>query len=87
MWTKLNWVEGPWQGRLALAARPRGGEWLEDEMEIWRRAGIDTVFSLLTPEEEQDLDLAKEAATVRALGMKFLSFPIPDRQVGNNIVA
>ena len=53
MWTELYWVDGPWLGKLALAARPRGGDWLEDEMANWRRAGIDTVLSLLTPEEEQ----------------------------------
>jgi protein-tyrosine phosphatase len=81
MWTKLHWVEGPWPGKLALAARPRGGDWLEDEIAAWRREGIDAVFSLLTPEEETDLDIAKEASLARAHGMKFLSFPIPDRQV------
>ncbi len=81
MWTKLHWVNGPWHGRLAVASRPRGGDWLEDEIASWRRAGIDTVFSLLTPEEERDLDLADEGHQVRAHGMKFVSFPIPDRQV------
>src|SRR2546426_10966958 len=81
MWTKLHWVSGPWPGGLAVASRPRGGDWLEDEIASWRRAGIDTVFSLLTPEEERDLDLADEGHQVRAHGMKFVSFPIPDRQV------
>src|SRR5437773_12002221 len=81
MWTKLHWVSGPWPGRLAVASRPRGGDWLEDEIASWRQAGIDTVFSLLTPEEERDHDLADEGHQVRAHGMKFVSFPIPDRQV------
>ena len=81
MWTKLHWVEGPWPGKLALAARPRGGEWLEDEITSWRRGGVDTVFSLLTDEEEHDLDIAGEKAAARAHGMNFLSFPIVDRQV------
>jgi hypothetical protein len=79
--TKLHWVEGPWPGKLALAARPRGGDWLEDEMGAWRSAGVDTVFSLLLPEEEHDLDISREAAEARAHGMRFLSYPIPDRQV------
>ena len=64
-----------------MAARPRGGDWLDDEMSEWRRAGIDTVVSLLTAEEEQDLDLENEAREVKARGMKFISLPIPDRQV------
>ena len=72
---------GPWPGKLALAARPRGGEWLHDELANWRREGVHTVFSLLTPEEEQDLDLTDEKRETQAQGMTFRSFPIPDRQV------
>lgn len=64
-----------------MSARPRGGDWLEDEMAAWRRAGIDTVLSLLTPEEESDLELLNEAQQARDHGMEFVSFPIPDRQV------
>jgi len=79
--SKLYWVDGPWPGKLALSARPRGGDWLEDEMASWRRAGLKAVFSLLTKEEESDLDLVREASQARAHGLKFLSFPIPDRQV------
>jgi len=81
MRTELYWVDGPWPGKLALAARPRGGDWLEDEMASWRRAGVDIVLSLLTSEEEHDLDLENEAREVKAHGMAFLSFPIPDRRV------
>lgn len=81
MATKLHWVEGPWPGKLVLAARPRGGDWLDEEMTAWRAAGIDVVVSLLTTEEEEDLDLGREAGAVKGRGMKFVSFPIPDRQV------
>ena len=84
MWTELYWVDGLWPGKLALAARPRGGEWLEDEMASWRRAGIDTVLSLLTSEEEQDLDLRREAQAAKEKWIKFGSLPIPDRQVPNS---
>jgi protein-tyrosine phosphatase len=84
MWTELYWVDGLWPGKLALAARPRGGDWLEDEMANWRRAGTDTVLSLLTSEEEQDLDLRREAQEAKAKGIRFGSLPIPDRQVPNS---
>jgi hypothetical protein len=70
IWTELHWVEGPWPGKLALAARPRGGEWLGDEIRNWHNAGVNTVFSLLTAEEEEDLDIAAEAAQAKAQGMK-----------------
>src|SRR5580704_18435031 len=81
MSTKLYWAEGPWLGKLALAARPRGDDWLEDEIASWRREGIDTVFSLLTSEEAKDLGLEDEAKHVKARGMQFVSFPIPDRDL------
>ena len=81
MWTELHRVDGPWPGRLALAARPRGGDWLKDEISTWKKAGINAVLSLLTPEEELELDLSDEAADARAQGMEFFSFSIPDRQV------
>lgn len=81
MRTELHWVDGPWLGKMAVGPRPRGGDWLEDEVSAWRLAGIDAVLSLLTPDEEDSLDLKKESALVRKGGMTFVSFPIPDRQV------
>ena len=79
--TRLYWLNGPWKGKLALAARPRGGDWLGDEIADWKRAKVDLVLSLLTPEEEQDLDLCGEGHEVAAQGLAFSSFPIPDRQI------
>jgi hypothetical protein len=76
MWTNLHWVNGPWPGRLALASRPRGGEWLPDEMAHWRQSGIDTVVSLLTAEEESALDLNDEATQAIANGIDFIAFVI-----------
>jgi protein-tyrosine phosphatase len=81
MATELHWISGPWPGKLALAARPRGGDWLEDEIAHWHHSGVDTVLSLLSPDEEQTLGLGDEAETVRAQDMDFISLPIPDRQV------
>jgi protein-tyrosine phosphatase len=74
-------IPGPWRGRLAIAARPRGGEWLEDEASGWRQAGIDVIVSLLEGDEAAQLDLADEAKAARANGIRFISFPIPDRGV------
>jgi protein-tyrosine phosphatase len=79
--TKLYWLDEAWPGRIALSARPRGGDWLTDEVSDWKRSGIGTVVSLLEPQEEKDLDLQREAAEVRDKGLRFVSFPIPDRQV------
>jgi protein-tyrosine phosphatase len=84
MWTSLYWVNGPWPGKLALAARPRGEDWLEDEIKSWKQAGINTVLSLLEPAEEAELGLKDEGPLVKRQGMKFRSLPIPDRQVPNS---
>ena len=34
-------------GRLAIMARPRAGDWLEDEISGWRAQGVEIVVSLL----------------------------------------
>lgn len=74
----LYWIPGPWRGRLAIVARPRGSDWLADEVSGWRRAGIDVVVSLLEAEESAQLELQDERRLVEAGGISFLSFPIPD---------
>ena len=81
MMKELYWLDGAWPGKLAVGPRPRGGDWLKDDIGKWKRAGINSVLSLLTPEEESDLDLRGEAREVKTLGMDFRSFPIPDRQI------
>ncbi len=45
---------------------------------------MDGLVSLLTPAEEEELDLATEEAACRILGMQFLPFPIDDRSVPSN---
>jgi protein-tyrosine phosphatase len=81
MFTELSWIEGPWPGHLAISARPRGGDWLEEELRAWRGAGVDVVVSLLEPEEAVDLDLEQEKARSEANGIEFYSFPLVDRAV------
>jgi hypothetical protein len=81
MRTEVYWVPGPWPGRLGILPRPRGGDWLEDEVRSWRDSGLDVVTSLLTPDEVPELGLQDEAARSRAEGLEFHAFPIPDRGV------
>lgn len=81
MTSQLYRVDGPWPGTLVIAARPRGGDWLHDEIAAWKGAGVHSVVSLLTRDEEQDLDLNSEASEAARQGLAFLSLPIPDRKV------
>jgi protein-tyrosine phosphatase len=81
MYPALYWIESPFPGKLAISARPRGGDWLEDEIAAWREAGVDAVTSLLTPDEVKDLDLSAEPSLSESHSIRFRSFPIPDRGV------
>lgn len=78
---KLYWINGPWPGKLAISARPRGGDWLEDEIAGWRRSGVDAIVSLLTPQENEDLQLSEESTFSQARGLEFVALPIEDRDV------
>ncbi len=77
----VYWIKGPSPGRLAILARPRGADWLEDEVEAWKEIGVDTVVSLLTRSEEVELSLTEESDLVRRSGLTFINFPIPDYSV------
>lgn len=81
MKTEVYWIAGPWPGQFAIAPRPRGGDWLEDEIRSWREMGLDMVVSLLTPGEIKELELDQEERWCQEHGIEFCSFPIPDRDV------
>ncbi len=81
MFTEPYWIEWHGTGRLGVSARPRGGDWLEDEMKAWRAGGVDVVVSLLRSDEVPDLNIESEAEFCKSSGMEFRSFPIEDRGV------
>ncbi len=84
---QIYWVTGPWSGRLGISGRPRGGDWLEDEVQGWRNAGVDVVASLLTGEEEAELELTEEGRLAGMHGIRFISFPVLDRGVPKSLPA
>jgi protein-tyrosine phosphatase len=79
MTSDIYWIAHPGPFRLAIMARPRAGDWLADEVENWRRQGIERVVSLLEREEVAELGLEGEATLCRECGIAFASFPIADR--------
>jgi protein-tyrosine phosphatase len=76
--TEVYWVPGPWRGRLGIVPRPRGGDWLQDEVKSWRDAGLDVVTSLLAVDEAAELGLQQERPLSQEEGLDFRAFPIPD---------
>jgi protein-tyrosine phosphatase len=81
----LHWIDLSGRGRLAIAARPRAGHWLADEIAGWRRDAVEVVVSLLEPSEIAELDLREEAELCRRHGLRFVSFPIADRAVPSSM--
>ena len=69
------------QGHLVIMGRPRGGEWLDDEMMGLRQAQIQIVVSLLEPYEMVECGLTREPDVCAAHGLEYLALPISDRDV------
>jgi Polymorphic toxin system, DSP-PTPase phosphatase len=74
-------IDGPWPGQLAIIPRPRGGDWLQDEVVALKTSGFDIVISLLTDNEMQELGLTNEAELIRVAGLQFYNYPIRDLSV------
>ncbi len=61
--------------------RPRGGDWLDREIQALAKAGVNVLVSLLTADEIAELELQDEERLCGDCGLRFISFPIPDRGV------
>ncbi|KPM56007.1 tyrosine protein phosphatase [Frankia sp. R43] len=77
----LYTVHQPGPGRLSIMAKPRGLDWLDDEMAALAAAGVDLLVCALTQHELDELGLSEEASAARNAGLRFVALPIPDRQV------
>jgi protein tyrosine phosphatase (PTP) superfamily phosphohydrolase (DUF442 family) len=80
----IFWIKNDSKCRLAIVARPPGFDWLEEDLKRLHMSGIETLVSLLEPEEERELGLAEEESVARALGMDFVRFPIEDCQLARD---
>jgi protein-tyrosine phosphatase len=80
----LYQVDGLSPYRLAVVARPRGGDWLCDEIRGLSFAGVDVLVSMLTDEEAQELGLANEPKECGVASIEFFNVPLRDRSVPAN---
>ena len=78
---EVYWVGPVERGRLAIVPRPRGGDWLADEMQALHDGGIDVLVCLLGPDEMAELELTDEPDVAQATGLDFVSLPIGDRGI------
>lgn len=65
-------------GTLSTMARPRGGDWLHDEMRALRAIGVDVLVCALPAAERDELELNDEPAVAAAAGMEFVAVPVVD---------
>lgn len=72
---------------LAVVLRPRGDDWLGDELQRYKRSGVEVLVSLLEPSEAIWLGLRDEGLLAEAAGMHFLSYPILDVHVPANVAS
>jgi len=66
---------------LAIMPRPRGNDWLEDEIISYKSFGVGVVVSLLEQNEIYELEIEKEEFWCNDKEIIFLNFPISDRQI------
>ncbi len=60
--------------QVAIVPRPRGEDWLYDEMSALREAGVDVVVSMLEEDEAGELGLRREDDAARHSGLVFVNF-------------
>ena len=74
------WLNEAQPSQLAIILRPRGGSGLTADLQVVRDEGIHVLVSLLTPEDNDDLGLTDEGRIAEQLGIRFISYPIMDRE-------
>lgn len=86
MTTTIFWINEPKIGnnKLGMMARPRGNDWLEDEIAGLKKKKVDCVVSLLEKSEVWELGLQNEALLCKKQGIEYLNFPIKDVSTPDN---
>jgi protein-tyrosine phosphatase len=87
MQVKIYWIYELQLGRIGIMPRPRGGDWLEDEMISLRESNVDAVVSLLETPEVLEFELEQEEKFCQKHGIAFYSFSIPDRNTPSSLTA
>ncbi|MFT4108040.1 hypothetical protein, partial [Propionicimonas sp.] len=68
------------RGQLSTMAAPRAGGCLQEEVRAVRFMGVDTLVSMLTEQENGELDLVDEAEAATEAELRYATLPTPDRE-------
>jgi protein-tyrosine phosphatase len=82
MYTKIYWVHEFANGaKLGIMPRPRGNDWLEEEIIKLKKQYVNLWVSLLEHHEITELGLRNQQALCSKHELEFINFPIVDRSV------
>ena len=70
---------------MSVVPGPRGGDWLDDDIRAIKSTGVHLLVSMLTPDEQTEMNLIAEAERCHALGIEYLSVPVPDFGVPSDV--
>ncbi len=86
MISQIHWINEDKIGekRIGTMARPRGNDWLEDEIRGLKSRGVSCLVSMLESSEEWELGLEDEEATCKKWELDFINFPIKDVNTPKN---
>jgi protein-tyrosine phosphatase len=89
MYTKIYWIHQFDNGaQLGIMPRPRGDDWLEEEIVKLKKQNIGVWVSLMEPHEASELGLRNQASLCHRHNLEFINFPIVDRGIpekGNKV--
>ena len=82
MHTKIYWIHDfNNDGRLGIMPRPRGNDWLEEEIVHLKKQRVDVWVSLLESHESQELGLRNQQSLSNKYEFEFINYSIVDRSV------
>ena len=83
MISTIYWINEQVVGEkmLGIMPRPRGNDWLDDEIKWLKIREVDCLVSLLESSEIYELELGKEAELCQINNIQFINFPIKDVNV------
>jgi protein-tyrosine phosphatase len=85
MQIQIYWIDYGGPGRLGIMPRPRGGDWLEDEVSSLLAENVEVLVSLLEEAEVTELSLGDEQRLAESGGILYVSYPIADRGVPTSL--
>ncbi len=82
MATRIYWVHKfKSSAQLGIMSRPRGNEWLEEEILSVKKQGAKVIISLLEKDEIRELGLERQSEICAKYEIVYLHFSIPDRSI------